>query len=220
MIPLSIAVGALADRSGWLDSSASLIVSFVLFLVQLAMLVSPVVRPNTQAVDLGFKNAALPWRTMSRFDQWDWRPVRDIADGCGVAVPEISFLGSGRTFDPPQIEYPWVVLAASKQKPMAYVPNAVWLWRYEDGPLDWQKVMDGAEKSDIVITAPRYVGEVENKEDLDNQYNAAFEERLSQDPLFQAPVHLEMGRFESVDVVVFAKRNLACHLGQQAAVHP
>ena len=67
-----------------------------------------------------------------------------------------------------------------------------WLWRYEDGPLDWQKVMDATGKSDIVLTAPHYVGEVRNKEDLDNQHNAEFAARLSADPFFRGPIRLEM----------------------------
>ena len=89
-------------------------------------------------------------------------------------------------------------------------PFVKWLWRYEDGPLDWQKVMDAAGQSDIVITAPHYAGEVRNNEDLDNRHNAEFAEKLSQDPRFQGPVRLEMGRFEPVEMDVFLKKTLVC----------
>jgi hypothetical protein len=214
MVPLAIASGVLADETVWVHSSLGMTVSFTLFAVQLAMLVSPVIHPNTQIADLGFDNAALPWRTMSRFDQWDWRPVREIGESCGLPAPEISFLGSGRAFDPPQIIFPWIAQDVSDHKAELSIPNVVWLWRYEDGPLDWQKVMEQAQKSDIVITAPTYVGEVENKENLDNQYNAEFENRLLQDTSFRGPIRLEMGRFAPVEVDVFLKTTLVCSSGR------
>jgi hypothetical protein len=144
---------------------------------------------------------------MARFDQWDWRPIRDISNNCGLETPKISYLGNGRAFNPPQIEYPWVPWAT---KTTSYA-DVSWLWRYEDGPLDWQKVMDSAEKSDIVLTAPHFVGEAPYKEDIDNQHNAEFAGRLANDPLFRGPIHLTMGRFEPIDVVVFVKKTLVCH---------
>jgi 4-amino-4-deoxy-L-arabinose transferase-like glycosyltransferase len=214
VIPLAITVGVLADMSGWTRSVAASVASGFLLCVQLLMLVAPVLSPNNHPVDLGFVNGVLPWRAMARFDQWDWKPVRDISYGCGLHSPRISFLGSGRTLDPPQIEYPWVAqptLTARDAKLES--PDVTWLWRYEDGPLDWQKVMDATGKSDIVLTAPYYVGEVRNKEDLDNQHNAEFAARLSGDPLFRGPIRLEVGRFEPVEVWVFLKRDLVCHTG-------
>jgi 4-amino-4-deoxy-L-arabinose transferase-like glycosyltransferase len=217
VIPLAIVVGVLAERTGWTRSSASVATSAVLFGAQLAMIVAPVVLPNNRPVDLGFVNGALPWRTMVRFDQWDWKPVRDISHGCGLDAPIISFLGSGRAFDPPQIEYPWVAQVIPTRRAIFPYPDVRWLWRYEDGPLDWQKVMDSVGQSDIVLTAPHYIGEVSNKEDLDNQHNAEFAERLAQDRRFQGPIRLEMGRFEPVEVDVFVKRTLVCPSGLQSS---
>jgi hypothetical protein len=159
------------------------------------MIIYPVVFPNTGPVELGFVNGAPPWRVMVRFDQWNWKPVHDISANCGLETPTISYLGAGRAFDPPHIESPWVEDPASADVSASRLPYPNWLWRYEDGPLDWRKVMEGADHSDIVVTAPGYVGEVSNKEDLDNQHNVEFADRLSHDPLFQAPVHLTMGRF-------------------------
>jgi 4-amino-4-deoxy-L-arabinose transferase-like glycosyltransferase len=219
VIPLAIAMGVLADRTGWARSRATIAISGALFCSQLIMLVTPVVFPNNRALDLGFVNGALPWRTMVRFDQWNWRPVRDISDSCGLEAPNVSFLGSGRAFDPPQIQYPWVARVASTRRATFDLPNVKWLWRYEDGPLDWQKVMDSAGQSDIVITAPHYPGEVRYKEDIDNRYNAEFEGRLSKDPRFQGPIRLEMGRFEPVEVDLFLKKSLGCQSGQQASTN-
>jgi hypothetical protein len=211
LIPLAIAVGVLADRIGWTRAPASVAVSSALFCCQLAMLVAPVVVPNNQPAYLGMRNGSLPWRAMVRVDQWDWRPLRDIADRCGVEVPKISYLGGSRAFNPPQIQYPWVARIASTRLARFDVPDVKWLWRYEEGPIDWQEVMDSAGQSDFVITAPQYVAEGKNDEDTDNQYDAEFADRLSKDPRFHGPIRLTMGRFKPVDVVVFVKRSLDCH---------
>jgi 4-amino-4-deoxy-L-arabinose transferase-like glycosyltransferase len=207
VIPLAITIGVLSDKVGWGCSGTSLAVSGVLFCVQLLMIVYPVVFPNTRPVDLGFVNGSLPWRAMARFDQWDWKPIRDVSDACALENPKISYLGGGRVFNPPSIEYPWVPTATKSNS----YPDVTWLWRYEDGPLDWQKVMDSADNSDIVLTAPHQIGEVRYKENLDNQYNAEFADRLALDPNFRGPIRLEMGRFEPIELTVFVKKNLACH---------
>ncbi len=154
---------------------------------------------------------------MVRFDQWDWKPLRDLSVSCGIDTPKLSFLGGGRVFDPPHIESPWVEVTSTHASPLE-TPDPKWLWRYEDGPIDWQKLMGAADQSDIVVTAPAYVGQVFNKEDLDNQHNTEFAERLSHDPLFQKPVHLQMGRFAPVDVLVFVKNALVCRQGNDAHI--
>ncbi|MFZ0885547.1 MAG: glycosyltransferase family 39 protein [Candidatus Acidiferrales bacterium] len=214
MIPLAISIGMLADKTGWIRSRAGVVVSCAAFGAQSLMLVYPVLFPNTSPVNLGFVNGAPPWRVMVRFDQWDWKPVREISDGCSLASPKIGYLGGGREFDPPAIQYPWIAAATATRATTIDLPDVTWLWRYEDGTIDWQKVMDGADQSDIVFTAPRYVGEVENKEDLDNQYNAEFADRLSRDPGFRGPIRFEMGRFEPVEMDVFLKKTLVCSAGQ------
>ena len=76
--------------------------------------------------------------------------------------------------------------------------------------------MDAAGQSDIVVTAPRYIGEVRNKEDLDNQFNGDFAARLSLDPQFRGPIRLEMGRFEPIEIDVFLKKSLRCDSPQQS----
>lgn len=213
VIPLAIALGVLADQTGWTGSRSALTISSILFCTQLLMIVSPVALPNQHPVNKGFITGTLPWRVMARVDQWDWKPIREISESCGIETPTISFLGNGPTFNPPQIEYPWVPWAP---KIVTHF-NVVWLWRYEDGPLDWQKVMDSAGQSDFVLTAPHYLGDAEDRENLDNQYNSAFADRLSHDPRFQGPIGIEMGRFEPVQVLVFVKKTLVCQGDREAA---
>ena len=213
MIPLAISVAVLAERSGWTYSWAGTAASTILFCGQLIMLVAPVAFPNNHPIDLAFPNGALPWQAMVRFDQWDWTPVRDIGQSCGREAPKISYLGNGRAFDAPQIQFFWISKGLAQ-------PEVTWLWRYEDGPLDWQKVMDAADQNDIVITAPGFVGESKIKEDLDNQHNAEFADRLSRDPHFRAPIHLGMGRFEPVEVLAFVNKTLVCRADSRLPVQP
>ena len=83
-----------------------------------------------------------------------------------------------------------------------------WLWRYEDGAIDWDKVAISANKSDIVLTAPTYVGMRMDKQDLDNRYNAEFVERLKLGATFCGPIDLQMGRFELVDILAFVNQRV------------
>jgi 4-amino-4-deoxy-L-arabinose transferase-like glycosyltransferase len=206
MIPLAICMGILAEASGWTVSWPGIAASSILFCGQLSLLTSPVVFPNKHLVSLTFPNGAPAWQTMARFDQWDWTAARNISQSCGLEAPKISYLGDGLAFDMPQIEYSWI---AQGQAP----PEVTWLWRSEDGELDWQKVMDSADQNDIVITAPGFAGEPLIKENLDNEHNAEFAERLSRDPRFRAPIRLAMGRFEPIEVLVFLKSAMVCHPG-------
>ena len=210
VIPLAIACGVLAGSMAWATSRIMQGVALLLFCIQLGMIVYPVAIPNTQPVEIGFVNGTLPWRTMARFEQWDWSVVRDISQSCGVASPKISFLGATRTLNPPAIEFPWVVAATSAHaKDFQYV-EPVWLWQYEEGPPDWQKLMNSAVQSDVIVTAPNYAGEPGSVDQQDNQYDAELADRLSHGGHFQKPFHLEMGRFAPVDVVVFVKNTFAC----------
>jgi 4-amino-4-deoxy-L-arabinose transferase-like glycosyltransferase len=220
VIPLAIAVGVLSDVTGWIRSRAAIAIAGILLGAQSVMIVAPVVFPNTHPVDPGLVNGwlpldpgivngGLPWRIMVRFEQWDFKSLRDISQSCGLEKPKIAFLGMGRPLNPPQILYPWFVAGASPSERNGYT-EPLWLWRYEQGPLDWHQVMSSAEQSDLVLTAPTFVGQATDRQNLDNQYNREFAERLAADPAFREPIHLEMGRSWSVEVLVFVKKALVC----------
>jgi hypothetical protein len=219
MIPLSITMGLLSDNTGWIRSRLAMVVSGVLLCTQLLMIVTPALYPNTDAVDLGLVNGALPWRVMSRYDQWDWHPLLDISQRCGLGSPKISVVGGGLEFNPPQIEYPWVLQALARNNASVDFPDVTWLWRSDqDEAVDWQKIMNLARQGDIVLTAPKFIGEPRFKEDPDNHYNAAFADRLSHDPQFQEPLALTMGRFWPIEVSVYLKKSLVCQSGPTVAL--
>lgn len=204
LIPSAIIVGVPADQIGWTRRWQHIAPLALCFALQLIMIAAPVVFPNSSPVDPGFSNGGVPWRTLVRFEQWDWQPLRDISRGCGLGAPRISFLGNGRPFTPSHIQYPWI---AGGRRP----PDVKWLWHFEEGPLDWQRLWGSVAASDIVITAPRYVGQVSDWQDRDNQHNSELAGQIGQDPRFRQPIHLEMGRFDPVDVLVFLKADLVCH---------
>ncbi len=209
VIPLAIAIGVLSDVTGWIRSRAAMAVSGTLAFAQLAMIVAPVVFPNIQPVDPGFYNGGLPWRIMVRFDQWDWRPLREITQRCSLEKPKIAFLGMGRPLNPPQILYPWFVAGASPSERNGF-DEPLWLWRFEQGPVDWQKVMSLIGQSEVVVTAPGFEGQATDRQDFDNRDNREFAQRVSRDSRFRGPIRLKMGRFEPVEVDVFLKNGLAC----------
>ncbi len=206
VIPFAIAMGLLADLVGWVRSRAAIAISGLLAIAQVMMIVAPIVFPNTRPVDPGFYNGGLPWRILVRFEQWDWKPVRDIARSCDLEKPKIAFLGMGRPLNPPQILYPWFLAGESPSEKDGFAEP---LW-YDQGPLDWQGVMNSAIHSDIVVTAPGFVGQATDRQDLDNRYNREFAERLARDSHFREPIRIQMGRFEPVGVLAFVNSSLAC----------
>ena len=175
LVPLAISVGLLANVVGWNSSPALLGVSGLAFLVQLLMLVWPVCYPNTTVVGIGYPNARLPWRALARFDQWDWRPLREISSAAGFETPVISLVGSGRNLNSLQINYVWAV----DGKPN---PSVRLLWQDNRGPIDWDRVMKSVAESDIVLTAPGWTGELPGRPHPDNRHNLEFDQRMARDP--------------------------------------
>jgi 4-amino-4-deoxy-L-arabinose transferase-like glycosyltransferase len=232
VIPLAVAIGALSEGVGWVRSRIAMAATGLLFFIQFVMLVLPVMVPNKHTLDYaGMTNGFFPWGVMIRSEQWNWSPLLDISNSCGLPTPTVSYMGNGAAFDRQiqyslgnypvgnarisylgngralsglQMQYPWLShgLAA---------PNLVWLWRLEDGPINWEHVMDLAGQSDIIVTAPHYVGQSADRNEVDNQHNEEFAKRLSEDPRFRGPIHLEMGQLDPVDVLVFVKATIGCH---------
>ncbi len=198
VVPLAIAVGLLAHVAGWASSPVLLGTSGLAFLAQLLLIVVPVYRPNTTIVGTGLVNGRLPWRTLARFDQWDWKPLREIGRASGFEEPRISFVGNGKNLGPLQIRYPWAVEGKLKT-------TAGMLWRHDQGPIDWDRVMSSAGESDMVLTAPSFTGQDTGVTDSDNQHNEELAQRMARDPRFRGPIRLWMGRFEPVEVDVFVR---------------
>ena len=133
MIPLAIAIGALAEWTGWAQGGMSTAVTAILLTAQLAIVVVPVFFPNHREVKTGLPNGQYPWRVMALLDQWDWAPLWQIGRDCEVSSPKISYLGFGGAFDKEQIERPWIAAAGKTGLATIQYADLTWLWRYEEG---------------------------------------------------------------------------------------
>ena len=113
----------------------------------------------------------------------------------GFERPIVGELGMGPTMNPPQINLP---LAKRNLK-----ADVRLLWRYEMGPIEWERVMQAAAQCDVIVTASDYVGKRANKNHLDNQHNTQFARRLEQDDRFEGPVRMKIGKYDPVELVIF-----------------
>jgi hypothetical protein len=136
------------------------------------------------------------WPAMSnREDQWDWEQLRELAQANGFSNPSVVHLGNGDAFNPPQIEYPWICRGQ-------WVSVERWLWRYEQGPIDWKKIDDQIDTADIVVTAPGF----QPNASLDNVHNNELERRLRQQSDVWKTTDLYFGENDKVDVLVFLRQ--------------
>lgn len=213
LLPLAIAIGALAALTGWTTSRWLAAAATVLFCFQLAVMVSPTPgEPRYQAGDSASKSNVLLWGNpsvvMRRSEQWDWSKLRDVTIAQDIRVPRIGYLGNGGGLAAPQLAFPWIA---------ANEPIEVrWLWRFEDNlpnggnentPPDWTRVMASVDASNVVVTALDVVGSTADKQDIDNRYNAELIERMRQRPEFLGPVELKLGRFNPARVLVFLRKS-------------
>jgi hypothetical protein len=132
-------------------------------------------------------------------DQWDWGRIRELARTYGLTNPTIVHLGSGAAFNPPQIEYPWVCHGETV--------SAQWLWRYENGPLDWRKIEEQIDRANIVVTAPAFLGDIADKDDLDNAYNEELARRLLARPDVWKSVSVNVDPSSNREVAVFLRKS-------------
>jgi Dolichyl-phosphate-mannose-protein mannosyltransferase len=213
IIPMAIALGILASVTKLDRSLQFQVAACLLFSCQLLMILFPVVFPNNSPSQSWFANAALPWQVMARRDQWDLSPLLSISDSCGAPSPEIAYMGVASALNDEQIERPWTAAAGQTADATFPFPGVRLLWRYEEGPIDWQRVMKSADESDLVVTAPSLFRKTGGMDDASNENNAELATRLSSDPLFRAPIVLEVGRFQAIDLLVFVKKSLPCGAG-------
>ena len=148
----------------------------------------------------GFYSASIrfgqpPSKLFQREPGWNWEALRVLCLNRLRDKPHlrIGHLGSGAYLVPPQITHPWIVYKTTHP---ASEPNTdvevTWLWRYEDGPLDWLKLTQSLDRFDVLLTAPHLVGQYGNKEHLDNEHNAEFAARLVADSRFAPPVVIRL----------------------------
>jgi 4-amino-4-deoxy-L-arabinose transferase-like glycosyltransferase len=195
LLPLAIIFGVVTIASRWTSRKWLVAITIGLFSFQLAVMVTPLLQKNSVSNNLIRPTLAT---VMGRREQWDWSKLREICNQHQIPNPSISYLGNAYTFNPPQISYPWVSVNETVK--------VNWLWRYEQEIIDWKKIMKSVNSSDVILTAPALIGDLGDKQDLDNQHNIEFIQRMQENPRFAKPIELEMGRFNSIRVLVFLRK--------------
>src|SRR5690606_713989 len=102
-------------------------------------------------------------------------------------------------YNDPQIEMPW-----ARRGQDVLVGG---MWRYDVGkPFDPAARLEHAAKADAVLTAPGLLGDLHDRNHLDNAHNAEFEQVLADSGLFETPIELPMGQ-EQQPVHVWVRRD-------------
>ena len=100
------------------------------------------------ALVLGTQTGILAWQSRRWAQEpWDWEPLRELAREHGLPTPTILLMGDAATFNPPQIQYPWVCHGE-----MAFYR---WVSGRESPPFNWSNLDDEIKRADIVLVAPR-----------------------------------------------------------------
>jgi 4-amino-4-deoxy-L-arabinose transferase-like glycosyltransferase len=207
LILIGAALGILAGASSLVRSRGFFALSCCLIFFQLGLVLTHWPYDalfTTSSGSMGQPPSAL----FQRDRGWDWQKLRTLCrdrfkDNSDL---RIGSLGSGGYFNPPQITHPWAEYAAAKPW-VAKQTEDTWLWRYEDGPLDWRKLFDSLDRYDVLLTAPDLLGDPSDKEDLDNKNNSEFVRRLEADPRFSPPVVIRPVE-DGPDVYVYFRRSV------------
>ncbi len=200
LFPLALALGMIGSVTGWFTSwkKSLFLAGFIIW--QLAVQVWPI--PGDPHYQKGDESKTLLLANYTnmfrRYEQWDWEPVWKIISERGFKSPVIGELGLGSSLNPTIINYPWAMRNLTADVRL--------LWRYEMGPINWETLMREAAQCDVIVTAPNFIGTKESKAPFDNQYNAEFVRRLEQDPRFEGPIRLTVGKFEKTELVIFFLR--------------
>lgn len=138
-------------------------------------------------------------------DVWDWEPLyRIVHDEHGLRFPYLGRVGNYGQFNEPSLEAPW------RRRGDWAVSH--WLWRAEDGPLDWPAAQ--AElvrlKIQVVVTAPGFTAPADGSRlpepvRRDNADNAAFAAHMAREPGWLPPERFPIGTVNKAEVWVFVR---------------
>ena len=144
--------------------------------------------------------AAVPERFLERVEQTDWRILRPLV---AQKTPDIAFAGAWPSLSPPEVRYAWMREGGDAR--------VRWLWRFEEGPIDWTRVMCDVAASDLVLVVPPGVQPRGDERlavarGVDNQHDAELIARIESSRAFNGPLRVRAGRVEPVELLVYVKR--------------
>jgi Dolichyl-phosphate-mannose-protein mannosyltransferase len=185
-LPLITAVAIAAGAAGLLTSGRS-------WLVLLAVALPALIQT---------KNSFLPIASY-RTDVWDFTPIHDAAAARGITSPRIAYLGNGEYFNEPFFALPWSCLGQTA--------DSQWLWRYEQGPINWKPLISSLNQFDMILTAPGIQLPADpsllpDPQMLDNVNNAEFARCLLNDARFTGPEKFTIGTQTPTEIWLFFRK--------------
>ncbi|MEM8614308.1 MAG: glycosyltransferase family 39 protein, partial [Cyanobacteria bacterium P01_H01_bin.105] len=202
LLPLGLALSLMASSLGWLTRRSTAGVAVVLILAQVSIMLAPQKGSNYYQDGDAFAqshNWGNPTSVMRLEEQWNWTPLYELAQQNRFQIPKIGYLGSAKTLNPPQLSLPWVMAGETTK--------VVQLWKFTDGPIDWDPLIKRALTKDILVTfAPRASSTDSDIETLENQHNLEFSERIAQTDQFMPLITISMGKFSTSTVHVFTHK--------------
>jgi 4-amino-4-deoxy-L-arabinose transferase-like glycosyltransferase len=150
------------------------------------------------ALLLVIQTGILAWQIPRRVfqDTWDWEQLRELARAYGLPNPAIVLIGYTDTFNPPQIQYPWLCHGEALSEPR-------WLRTFGDRPIDWSEVNRQIERADIVLTAPRSLF----GSSLDGQNYDELARRLRERSDVWTPANMDLGLDSKTNIIVFFRKH-------------
>ncbi len=197
LIPLAVMLAVFAEKAGWFSHLYKGSVLLVFLFYQIAALSLPF---WPKPPDF-FSPQLMPTSVFSSFQSWNWSKLRRLCLERNLQNPRVAYLGNASALNQEQIQYPW---AREGQK-----IKVKWLWRYEDGNIDWPKIEEDLKNQDVALTALALPSDSVDKQYRDNVHNWEFLKRMRQHPDFRGPVLLRMDRQNSQPVHVFFRRKIA-----------
>ena len=195
--PLAVVVGWAASRTLWTRARLLTGVATALFAIQGATIAIPsFARTPARESDI---IGGTPSVLLAVAQEWNWDALWKVCGERGLTQPVIQYLGNGPVYCPPLISHPWI----RRHEPV----TVTWLWRYEEGAIDWETICSKLTKADVVITVLNYQGLAVDKEPLDNAHNGELVALLQKDPGFEGPVEIDVGTSPPAEIVAFFRRH-------------
>lgn len=191
--PLAVALGLIASLTAWTRARLLTAAATAVFALQAATIALPsfAALPAHDSKIPGIP----PSQVLASYELWDWEPLWQACQDRHLTNPVIQYLGNGTACCMPLIGHPWI----RRHEPA----TITWLWRYEDGAINWENIGATLAKANVVITALNYQGAVADKQPLDNAHNGELAALLQDDPRFEGPVEIDVGARPPAKVIAF-----------------
>jgi hypothetical protein len=132
--------------------------------------------------------------SLPQVDHTDWTRLRDVIP---EPSPRIAFLGGWPSLSQPEIRYDFM---RDGKGDVA----ATWLWRSDEGEIDWATAMREVMRSDaVLVIPPAALLTRTDYERQDNLHNAELISRVRATGAFEEAVPFRIGTLEPVDALLF-----------------